>query len=87
VHHSSSAFYRSFGDISDQLGCEDQFRAAFLLDCVGAWSLHPNQITIARKVFSPPVDDGLFAKKVVLVTLAQMLAKKDPDLARAYGFA
>ncbi len=106
-------FYGPFGDIGDALGCEDQFRAAFLLGCVGAWSLHPNQITIAKKVFSPPVDEVLFAKKVleaipdgrgvhmidgkmqddatwkqckVMVNLAQLLAKKDPDLAKAYGF-
>ena len=45
--------------------CEDQFRAAFLLGCVGAWSLHPVQIEIARKVFSPPVDEVLWAKRVI----------------------
>ncbi|MEO8603919.1 MAG: CoA ester lyase [bacterium] len=58
-------FYGPFGDISDPLGCEDQFRAAFLLGCVGAWSLHPSQIAIAKKVFSPPVDEVLFAKRVL----------------------
>jgi malyl-CoA/(S)-citramalyl-CoA lyase len=58
-------FYGPFGDISDPLGCEDQFRAAFLLGCVGAWSLHPSQIDIAKKVFSPPVEEVLFAKKVL----------------------
>jgi malyl-CoA/(S)-citramalyl-CoA lyase len=58
-------FYGPFGDISDPLGCEDQFRAAFLLGCVGAWSLHPSQIAIAKKVFSPPVEEVLFAKRVL----------------------
>ena len=58
-------FYGPFGDISDGLGCEDQFRAAFLLGCVGAWSLHPNQIGIAKKVFSPPVEEVAFARKVL----------------------
>ena len=58
-------FYGPFGDISDQLGCEDQFRAAFLLGCVGAWSLHPSQITIAKRVFSPPVEEVRFAKRVL----------------------
>jgi malyl-CoA/(S)-citramalyl-CoA lyase len=58
-------FYGPFGDISDPLGCEDQFRAAFLLGCVGAWSLHPSQIRIAKKVFSPPVEEVLFAKRVL----------------------
>ena len=58
-------FYGPFGDISDPLGCEDQFRAAFLLGCVGAWSLHPSQIAIAKKVFSPPPDEVAFAKRVL----------------------
>jgi len=58
-------FYGPFGDISDGVGCEDQFRAAFLLGCVGAWSLHPSQITIAKKVFSPPVEEVVFAKRVL----------------------
>jgi malyl-CoA/(S)-citramalyl-CoA lyase len=58
-------YYGPFGDIKDTVACEDQFRNAYLLGCVGAWSLHPVQIDIARKVFSPEVDDVLWAKKVV----------------------
>jgi malyl-CoA/(S)-citramalyl-CoA lyase len=104
-------FYGPYGDIKDVEGCETQFRAAFLLGCVGAWSLHPVQIDIAKKVFSPPADEVKFAKKVleaipdgrgvhmidgkmqddatwkqckVMVSLAEMLAKKDPELAKAY---
>jgi malyl-CoA/(S)-citramalyl-CoA lyase len=104
-------FYGPFGDIKDLEGCETQFRAAFLLGCVGAWSLHPAQIAIAKKVFSPDPDEVRFAKKVieaipdgrgvhmidgkmqddatwkqcrVMVDLAEMLARKDPDLAEAY---
>ena len=104
-------FYGPYGDIKDTEGCETQFRAAFLLGCVGAWSLHPAQIEIAKKVFSPPADEVKFAKKVleaipdgrgvhmidgkmqddatwkqckVMVTLAEMLARKDPELAEAY---
>ena len=46
-------FYGPFGDIEDTVACEDQFRNAYLLGCVGAWSLHPVQIEIAKKVFSP----------------------------------
>src|SRR5918994_7032963 len=42
-------FYGPFGDIKDVEGCEAQFRAAFLMGCVGAWSLHPVQIDIAKK--------------------------------------
>jgi malyl-CoA/(S)-citramalyl-CoA lyase len=106
-------FYGPYGDIRDLEGCETQFRASFLLGCVGAWSLHPAQIAIARKVFSPDPEEVAFAKKVieaipdgrgvhmidgkmqddatwkqckVMVNLAEMLARKDPELAEAYGF-
>jgi malyl-CoA/(S)-citramalyl-CoA lyase len=105
-------FYGPYGDIKDTEGCETQFRAAFLLGCVGAWSLHPVQIEIAKKVFSPDPDEVKFAKRVieaipdgrgvhmldgkmqddatykqcvVMVELAEMLARKDPELAEAYG--
>jgi malyl-CoA/(S)-citramalyl-CoA lyase len=107
-------FYGPYGDIRDEEGCETQFRAAFLLGCVGAWSLHPAQIDIAKRVFSPEPDEVLFAKKVieaipdgrgvhmidgkmqddatwkqcqVMVKLAEMLARKEPELAERYGFA
>jgi malyl-CoA/(S)-citramalyl-CoA lyase len=58
-------YYGPFGDIKDTVACEDQFRNAFLMGCVGAWSLHPVQIDIAKRVFSPPVDEVLWAKKVI----------------------
>jgi malyl-CoA/(S)-citramalyl-CoA lyase len=58
-------FYGPYGDIRDLDGCETQFRAAFLLGCVGTWSLHPNQIALAKKVFSPDPDEVKFAKKVI----------------------
>ena len=54
-----------FGDIADVVACEDQFRNAFLLGCVGAWSLHPKQIAIANRVFSPSVEDVRHARGVV----------------------
>ena len=105
-------FYGPFGDISDAIGCEAQFRAAFLMGCVGAWSLHPSQIEIAKRVFSPDPAEVAFARRVleampdgrgvlmldgkmqddatwkqckVMVSLAELLAKKDPELAKAYG--
>jgi malyl-CoA/(S)-citramalyl-CoA lyase len=58
-------FYGPFGDISDDAGCEAQFRAAFLMGCVGAWSLHPRQIAIAKKVFSPDPEEVRFAQRVI----------------------
>jgi malyl-CoA/(S)-citramalyl-CoA lyase len=59
------AYYGPFGDIKDTVACEDQFRNAYLLGCVGAWSLHPVQIDIARKVFSPDPAEVAWAKRVV----------------------
>ena len=59
------AFYGPFGDIKDTVACEDQFRNAYLLGCVGAWSLHPVQIDIAKRVFSPDPADVEHARKVI----------------------
>jgi malyl-CoA/(S)-citramalyl-CoA lyase len=105
------AFYGPFGDFQDEAACEAQFRNAFLMGCTGAWTLHPSQIPIARRVFSPEVKEVLFARRIleamptgggavmidgkmqddatwkqakVIVDLARMLARRDPDLARAY---
>ena len=58
-------FYGPFGDIKDTVACEDQFRNAYLLGCVGAWSLHPVQIAIAKKVFSPDPADVAHALEVI----------------------
>jgi malyl-CoA/(S)-citramalyl-CoA lyase len=59
------AFYGPFGDFADSPACEAQFRNAFLLGCAGAWSLHPGQIEIAKRVFSPDVAEVLFARKIL----------------------
>jgi malyl-CoA/(S)-citramalyl-CoA lyase len=58
-------FYGPFGDFADAAGCEAQFRNAFLLGCAGAWSLHPSQIDIAKRVFSPDPAEVAFARKIV----------------------
>ena len=58
-------FYGPFGDIKDTVACEDQFRNAYLLGCVGAWSLHPVQIDIAKRVFSPRPVDVAQAQRVI----------------------
>jgi malyl-CoA/(S)-citramalyl-CoA lyase len=63
--HGIYPYYGPFGDIADVVACEDQFRNAFLLGCVGAWSLHPKQIAIANKVFSPSVEDVKHARRVI----------------------
>ena len=62
--HGIFPYYGPFGDIRDVVACEDQFRNAFLLGCVGAWSLHPVQIAIAKAVFSPSAADVAHARRV-----------------------
>ena len=108
------AFYGPFGDFSDPDACESQFRNAFLMGCAGAWTLHPSQIDIAKRVFSPDPeevklaarileampdgtgavmidgkmqDDATWKQAKVMVDLAKLVARKDPELAGAYGFA
>ena len=105
-------YYGPLGDIKDVVACEDQFRNAFLLGCVGAWSLHPVQIAIGKKVFSPSAADIAHARRVVaamgdgtgavmldgkmeddaslkqclvMLELAERLAKTDPELATLYA--
>jgi malyl-CoA/(S)-citramalyl-CoA lyase len=62
--HGIFPYYGPFGDIRDVVACEDQFRNAFLLGCVGAWSLHPVQIAVAKRVFSPSPEDVAHARRV-----------------------
>jgi malyl-CoA/(S)-citramalyl-CoA lyase len=110
--HGIYPYYGPFGDIADVVACEDQFRNAFLLGCVGTWSLHPKQIEIANRVFSPSVEDVKHARRVVaamgdgtgavmldgkmeddaslkqclvMVNLADELAKIDENLAAQYA--
>ncbi|MEO1205807.1 MAG: CoA ester lyase [Pseudomonadota bacterium] len=106
-------FYGPFGDFGDLAACESQFRNSFLQGCMGAWSLHPTQITIAKKVFSPDPAEVAFARKIleampdgtgavmidgkmqddatwkqakVIVDLAKLVAQKDAEMAKVYGF-
>ncbi len=58
-------FYGPFGDFSDAAACEAQFRNAFLMGCAGAWSLHPSQVGIAKKVFSPDPAEVAFAQRII----------------------
>ena len=58
-------FYGPFGDFSDSAACEAQFRNSFLMGCAGAWTLHPGQIAIAKRVFSPDPAEVAFAQKII----------------------
>ena len=65
LSHGLKPFYGPFGDFSDPKACESQFRNAFLMGCLGAWSLHPSQIAIAKTVFSPEPGEVAFARKII----------------------
>jgi malyl-CoA/(S)-citramalyl-CoA lyase len=58
-------FYGPFGDFSDTDGCEIQFRNSFILGCQGAWTLHPSQVAIAKRVFSPDPAEVEIAQKIL----------------------
>ncbi|MET0338501.1 MAG: CoA ester lyase [Caulobacter sp.] len=63
--HGIKPFYGPFGAIDDPEACEQQFRNAFLMGCAGAWSLHPSQVAIAKKVFSPDPGEVAFARRIL----------------------
>ena len=63
--HGIKPFYGPFGDFSDPAACESQFRNAFLQGCAGAWTLHPSQIEIARRVFTPDPAEVAFARRIL----------------------
>ncbi len=63
--HGLKPFYGPFGDFSDPAACEAQFRNAFLQGCAGAWTLHPSQIEIARRVFTPDPAEAAFARRIL----------------------
>lgn len=58
-------FYGPFGDFSDPAACEAQFRSAYLLGCAGAWTLHPSQVPLAKRVFSPDPAAVAQAQKIL----------------------
>jgi malyl-CoA/(S)-citramalyl-CoA lyase len=35
------------------------------MGCAGAWSLHPSQIEIAKRVFNPDIEEVKFAKRIL----------------------
>ena len=63
--HGIKPFYGPFGDFSDAAACESQFRNAFLQGCAGAWTLHPSQMQIARRVFTPDPVEVAFARRIL----------------------
>jgi malyl-CoA/(S)-citramalyl-CoA lyase len=90
--HGILPYYGPFGDIADVVACEDQFRNAFLLGCVGAWTLHPSQIAIAKSDGTGAVmldgrmeDDASLKQCLVILELAERLSQNDAELAKLYA--
>jgi malyl-CoA/(S)-citramalyl-CoA lyase len=93
-------YYGPFGDIKDTVACEDQFRNAFLLDIARrVFSPSPDDVRHARRVIramgdgtgalmldGKMEDDASVKQCRVMVSLAEQLAAKDPELAKAYTF-
>jgi len=65
VTYGIKPMYGPFGDFADVAGCEQQFRNAYLMGCVGAWTLHPSQIAIAKRVFTPDAEEVKLAKRML----------------------
>jgi malyl-CoA/(S)-citramalyl-CoA lyase len=65
VTYGIKPMYGPFGDFADEAACEQQFRNAYLMGCVGAWTLHPSQIAIAKRVFTPEVEEVKLAKRML----------------------
>ncbi|MSY17733.1 MAG: CoA ester lyase [Actinobacteria bacterium] len=63
--HGVAPIIGPFGDIHDHVGCEDHFRRASVMGCAGGWTLHPSQLPIAERVFSPRPSEVAWAEKVI----------------------
>jgi len=54
-----------FGEIKDPDAYESSANRAAVLGCEGKWAIHPSQIDLANKVFSPPETEVNRAKKIL----------------------
>lgn len=54
-----------FGDFSDPEGYKDGARRAAALGIEGKWAIHPSQIALANKVFSPPAAEVARARSII----------------------
>ena len=54
-----------FGDFSDPEGFRAQALRSATLGMVGKWAIHPNQITLANEVFTPPEHKVAEAKEIL----------------------
>ena len=71
-----------FGDFSDELGFNHAAKSSYTMGFDGKMLIHPSQITLSNKIFSPTEKEILEAKEI----LAQMkLAEKKGKGAIAFN--
>lgn len=54
-----------YADFRNDEGYREECRRAVTLGCVGKWAIHPNQIAIAREVFSPDAEKVASARRLI----------------------
>ena len=54
-----------FGEIKDPDAYESSANRSAVLGCEGKWAIHPSQIELANKVFSPPETEVNKAKRIL----------------------
>jgi citrate lyase subunit beta/citryl-CoA lyase len=54
-----------FANFRDPEGYQREAARAMVLGCVGKWAIHPDQVEIAQRVFSPEREDVDQARKIV----------------------
>jgi malyl-CoA/(S)-citramalyl-CoA lyase len=54
-----------FGDYSDEAGFVAQAQRTAVLGCEGKWAIHPSQVALANRVFTPPADEVKRAEAIL----------------------
>ena len=54
-----------FGDYSDEAGFIAQAQRTAVLGCEGKWAIHPSQVALANRVFTPPADEVKRAEAIL----------------------
>jgi malyl-CoA/(S)-citramalyl-CoA lyase len=63
--HGLRAIDGPFGDYSDGDGFLAQARRSAVLGCEGKWAIHPSQVALANRVFTPPADQVKRAEDIL----------------------
>lgn len=71
--HGLMALDAPFGNFKDPAGLERSAAMASALGCDGKWAIHPDQIEILNRVFSPSIEDIQRAQKVILAAEGALL--------------